>query len=506
MRANTRCLLHHRAQGGIGDSRIVGEISPWLSARPDAGTEPEYEFRLSVGRRGITTLSTDASLFAGRFCCQEDSVLDLKLIREEPEAVKAAIATLFTTAPIDEIIALDLNRRALLTEVEALKAERNEGSKLVNRSKDPAERSALIENLRGVGDTITSLDEKVREIDAELNRLMLLVPNLPLPEVPVGADESHNSVLRETGTKRSYVFDPKPHWEIAEALGIIDFERGTKVSGTRFYVLRGDAARLQRAIITWMIDLHREKHGYDEVYPPFMVSEEMLYGTGSLPKFGDGLFKIQGEDKWLIPTAEVPVTNLYRDELLEESQLPIYHCAYTPCFRNEAISAGRDVRGIKRGYQFDKVEMVKFVHPDMSKNEHAKLTADAADVLAELGLPYRELQICTGDLSFTAANKIDLETWAPGSKEWLEVSSCSNFLDFQARRANLRFRPADGGRPQFLHTLNGSGLALPRTMISIIENYQLEDGTFGIPELLQPYMGGQKIIGKQRPIGPARKL
>jgi seryl-tRNA synthetase len=415
-------------------------------------------------------------------------MLDLKLIREKTGEVKAAIATLNTTAPIDEILELDGSRRAILTEVEALKAERNEGSKLVNRTKDAAEREALVVNLRGLGDTITELDAKSKAIDDELMRLMLQVPNLPLPGVPIGPDESHNVVARESETKAPvFGFDAKPHWTIAEELGIIDFER--------------DGARLQRALISWMLDLHTQQHGYSEVYPPFMVSEAMLYGTGSLPKFGAGLFKLEGEDKWLIPTAEVPVTNLYRDEILDEEQLPIYHCAYTPCFRNEQISAGRDVRGIKRGYQFDKVEMVKFVHPDRSLEEHVRLTAEAADVLAQLGLPYRELQICTGDLSFTAANKIDLETWAPGSREWLEVSSCSNFLDFQARRANLRYRPAGGGKPQFLHTLNGSGLALPRTMIAIIENYQREDGTFTVPPVLRPYLGGQEVIGKAPPIG-----
>ncbi len=252
-----------------------------------------------------------------------------------------------------------------------------------------------------------------------------------------------------------------------------------------------------------MIDLHVQKHGYQEVYPPFMVTEEMLVGTGQLPKFADGLFRDIYEDKWMIPTAEVPVTNLYRDEILDEEQLPIYHVAYTACFRREQISAGRDVRGIKRGYQFDKVEMVKFVHPDRSIEEHQRLIGEAEDVLKALGLPYRVVQMCTGDLSFTAASKYDLEVWAPGSGEWLEVSSCSNFLDFQARRANLRFRPAGGGRPQYLHTLNGSGLALPRTMIAVIENYQQEDGSFLVPEVIRPYLGGQEIISVQPPIGPA---
>lgn len=436
--------------------------------------------------------------------CKEDVMIDLRLIRENPEGVKAAVASLNATAPIDEIVSLDQRRRVILTEVEALKAERNEGSKVVNRSKDAAERQSLIENLRVLGDSIAALDEQSKQIDADLYQLLLQVPNMPLPEVPVGPDESHNVVARTVGVPRSFDFQPKPHWEIAEALGIIDFERGVKISGSRFYVLRGDGARLQRALIAWMLDLHIDKHGYQEVYPPFMVLEEMLVGTGNLPKFGDALFHLADDDKWLIPTAEVPVTNLYRDEILDEGQLPIYHVAYTPCFRNEKMSAGRDVRGIKRGYQFDKVEMVKFVHPDRSIEEHRRLISEACDVLEALGLTYRELQMCTGDLSFSAANKVDLETWAPGSEEWLEVSSCSNFMDFQARRANLRFRPAAGGRPQFLHTLNGSALALPRTMISIIENYQREDGSFDIPEVLQPYMRGQTVIQAQPPIGARR--
>ncbi|MER3486192.1 MAG: serine--tRNA ligase, partial [Chloroflexota bacterium] len=359
-------------------------------------------------------------------------MLDLRLIREKPEEVKAQIARLHTTAPIDEILALDERRRALLTHVETLKAQRNEGSKAVSRTADPAERQALIERLRSLGDEIAALDDKVKMLDAELRDLLLRVPNLPLPDVPDGPDEKY------VGELPAFAFPPRPHWEIGEQLGIIDFERGVKISGSRFYVLRGDGARLQRALITWMIDLHVQKHGYQEVYPPFMVMEEMLVGTGQLPKFADGLFRDMYEDKWMIPTAEVPVTNLYRDE---EEQLPIYHVAYTACFRREQISAGRDVRGIKRGYQFDKVEMVKFVHPDRSIEEHQRLIGEAEDVLKALELPYRVVQMCTGDLSFTAASKYDLEVWAPGSGEWLEVSSCSNFLDFQARRANLRFRP-----------------------------------------------------------------
>jgi len=432
-------------------------------------------------------------------------MLDIRLIRDQPDAVKAAIVSLNTEAPIDEILALDTRRRAILTEVEALKAERNDGSKAVNRTKDPAERGERIAAMRALGDRIAVLDERATAVGAELDDLLLRVPNLPAPGVPVGPDESRNVVVAERGTRRDFGFLPKPHWELAEALGIIDFERGVKVSGARFYVLRGDGARLQRALIAWMLDLHTGRHGYQEVYPPYLVLRDMLVGTGNLPKFADTLFRDEDAERWLIPTAEVPVTNLYRDEILDEALLPIYHVAFTACFRREQISAGRDVRGIKRGYQFDKVEMVKFVHPDRSTDEHALLLSDAETVLRELVLPYRVLQICTGDLSFTAANKIDLETWAPGSEEWLEVSSCSEFRDFQARRANLRFRPEGGGRPQFLHTLNGSGLALPRTIISILEHYQREDGTIEVPDVLRPYLGGQETIGVQPPLGPARR-
>jgi seryl-tRNA synthetase len=431
-------------------------------------------------------------------------MLDLRVIREEPERVKAAVATTFTEAPIDDILTLDARRRSLLTEVESLKAELNAGSRRVGRTKDAAERESLIAQMRELGDRIAALDEEVSGVDAQLHGLMLRVPNLPLPHVPVAADESGNVVVAEHGTKREFDFAPKPHWELAENLGIIDFERGVKVAGSRFYVLRGDGARLQRALITWMLDLHLNQHGYQEVYPPYLVLGETLVGTGNLPKFAENLFRDAEEDKWLIPTAEVPVTNLYRDEILDEAQLPIYHVAYTPCFRREQISAGRDVRGIKRGYQFDKVEMVKFVHPDRSAEEHARLIEEASDTLSALELPYRVVQLCTGDLGFAAADKIDLEAWAPGSQEWLEVSSCGLFLDFQARRANIRFRPAAGGRPQFVHTLNGSGLALPRTMIAIMEQYQQPDGTIEVPMVLRPYMGGKAVIGAQPPIGPAR--
>lgn len=421
-------------------------------------------------------------------------MIDIRIIRERPDEVKHALQLLNTSAPIDRIVELDAERRRLVTEVDQLKATRNEGSKAISRTRDSDERTRLIAEMKAVGDLIATLDAKIAAADVELHDLTLQVPNMPLPEVPVGKDDSENVVVRTVGEIADRGFKPRPHWETGVELGIIDFERGVKIAGSRMYVLHGLGARLQRAIITWMLDVHIQRHGYHEVYPPYLVTGEMLVGTGNLPKFGDALFKDHLEDRWLIPTAEVPVTNLYRDEILPESQLPIYHVAYTPCFRREQLSAGRDVRGIKRGYQFDKVEMVKFVHPDRSGTEHEQLVQEAADILELLELPYRVVQMCTGDLSFTAANKIDLEVWAPGSEEWLEVSSCSNFQDFQARRANLRYRPESGGRPQYLHTLNGSGLALPRTIIAIMENYQNPDGSFDVPAVLVPYMGGVTTI------------
>jgi seryl-tRNA synthetase len=423
-------------------------------------------------------------------------MIDIRLIREQTERVRHGIARLHADAPIDEILEVDSTRRDLLSHVEELKAARNTGSKEISKLKAGEERDRRIAEMRSLGDEIQTLDAKVAEVDERLHTLLLEVPNLPDPGVPDGADESANVVTRTWGTPREFDYAVRPHWEIAEDLRLIDFERGVKVSGSRFYFLRGDMARLQRALITWMVDLHAQQ-GYFEVYPPYLVRRDAMIGTGNLPKFGDALYKDDESDLWLIPTAEVSVTNLYRDEILGPGSLPINRVAHSACFRREQTSAGRDVRGIKRVHQFEKVEMVKFVEPETSDDELTSLVADAEAVLQMLDIPYRVVEICAGDLSFVAARKLDLEAWAPGSEEWLEVSSCSNFRDFQARRSNIRYRPADGARPQFVATLNGSGLALPRTLISIMENYQQEDGTIRVPEVLHPYLGGQEVIGLQ---------
>ncbi len=426
-------------------------------------------------------------------------MLDIRFMRENPETVLAAMAVLGATdAPVADALALDERRRAILQEVEALRAERNAGSKQIGqlmREGKRTEGQAMQAHMGQIGDQIKALDEELTQVEARLGDAMLRIPNLPHPSVPVGKDDTENIITRVEGAVRQFDFAPKPHWDLGTALDIIDFDRGVKLSGTRFYVLKGAGARLQRALIAWMLDLHTQKHGYTEVAPPYMVKSEILVGTGNLPKFGDNLYHDAEEDFWWIPTAEVPVTNLYRDEILDGERLPIYHVAYTPCFRREKMASGRDVRGIKRGHQFDKVEMVKFVRPETSMAELASLVDNAEDVCRGLGIPYRVVQMCTGDLSFSAAVKYDLEVWAPGCEEWLEVSSCSNFMDFQARRANIRYRPEPGAKPEYVHTLNGSGLALPRVMIAVLETYQQADGSITVPEVLRPYMGGITQIG-----------
>jgi seryl-tRNA synthetase len=420
-------------------------------------------------------------------------MIDIKLLRERPDLVRQAMRDLFAEdAPVEDAIRLDQRRREILVEVEALKAERNTGSRQIGvlmreGRREEAENQKV--RMGEIGKRISALDAELKQVDADLEWAMLNIPNLPLPEVPIGKDDSENIVTRTEGELPTFDFEPRPHWEIGEALGILDFERGVKLSGSRFYVMKGLGAKLQRSLITWMLDVHIEQHGYTEVYPPFVVREHCLVGTGSLPKFGDNLYRDHEDDLWLIPTAEVPVTNLYRQEILDAEQLPIKHVAYTPCFRREKMNAGKETRGIKRGHQFDKVEMVKFVTPETGRAELDSLLDNAEDIARLLKLPYRVVQMCTGDLSFVAAAKFDIELWAAGVEEWLEVSSCSLFTDFQARRANIRYRPEPKARPRFVYTLNGSGLALPRVVIAILENYQQADGSVIVPEVLRPYMG-----------------
>ncbi|HIC88662.1 MAG TPA: serine--tRNA ligase, partial [Anaerolineae bacterium] len=424
-------------------------------------------------------------------------MLDIRFMRENRDFVKQKMMELQAPdAPVDKALALDEQRRQLLTELEQLRARRNAGSKRIGRlmrEGEKGEAETLRAEMSQLGERIKELEVQVRQVEADFRNAMLNIPNLPHPKVPVGKDENENVVVRTWGEPRQFDFEPLPHWDLAELLDIIDFERGVKLSGTRFFVMKGLGARLQRALITWMLDVHINEHGYTEVYPPFLVKSDCLVGTGNLPKFADNLYRDVEEDLWLIPTAEVPVTNLYREEILPPGSLPIYHVAYTPCFRREKAAAGRDTRGIKRVHQFDKVEMVKFVEPHTSDEELDRLLDNAEDIARRLVIPYRVVQMCTGDLAFSAAIKYDIEMWAPGSKDWLEVSSCSNFTDFQARRANIRYRPERGARPEYVHTLNGSGLALPRVVIAVLENYQQSDGSVVVPEVLRSYMGGVEV-------------
>ena len=424
-------------------------------------------------------------------------MLDIKLIRDNPDGVKARLATVGVLGTdVDALLNSDRVRRARIREVEALRAERTTRSKEIRKISDPTERDSAVRSMRALGERVSQLEKQLAQEEEDFQQRLLELPNLPHPDVPVGKDEDENVVIRTEGKPPTFVFSPRPHWELGEALGIIDFARGVKISGSRFYILKGPGARLQRALINWMLDLHVNEHGYTEVYPPVMVKQDCLVGTGNLPKFGDNLYRDIEEDFWFIPTAEVPVTNLYREEVIEPGQLPVYHVAYTPCFRREKMSAGRDVRGIKRGHQFDKVEMVKFVEPSHSDAELLALVDNAEEVCRKLNIPHRVVQMCTGDLSFVAACKYDVEMWAPGCAEWLEVSSCSNFRDFQARRAKIRYRPEPGAKPELVHTLNGSGLALPRVVIAILETYQQGDGSVVIPDVLRPYMGGQEKIDR----------
>jgi seryl-tRNA synthetase len=423
------------------------------------------------------------------------SMLSLQFIREHTDEVRKALANRHTPAPLDEILALDERRRTLLTEVEALRAEQNAAGKKIGAAKDPAERQRMIAEMKGVSTAIDEMTPSLREAEERLEALLLEVPNIPSAQTPVGGGEDENVIVEQHGEEYGEAWR-KPHWELGEALGIIDFERGVKLSGSRFYILTGAGARLQRALIAFKLELHVDKHGYTEVYPPSLVKEETMVHSGQLPKFRDNLYHDAEEDYWLVPTAEVPLTNMHGDEILDAGTLPIHYAAYTPCFRREKMSAGRDVRGIKRGHQFDKVEMYTYCEPERSADELAKMLDDATDVCRALGLRYRVVEICTGDLGFNAARTFDVEVWSPGVGEWLEVSSVSNCTDFQARRANIRFRREPGGKPEFPHTLNGSGLALPRTMIAIMENGQQEDGGIGVPDVLLPFMGGVGRIAR----------
>ena len=419
-------------------------------------------------------------------------MLSIELIRQDLDAVKEALKRRGEEAPLEAILSLDVERRSILTEVENLRANRNQVSKELGRmSERPAH---LVEEMRQTGERIRVLEERVREVEARLDEQLLTLPNLPLPDVPPGTDESANIVVQTWGEPHGFDFSPLPHWDLGERLGIIDFSRGAKLSGSRFFTLSGAGARLQRALISWMIDLHVQEHGYKEVYVPYMVRRETMVGSGNLPKFEDNLYHDAEDDLWLIPTAEVPLTGLHRDEILEPDSLPIQYVAHTPSFRREKAAAGKDTRGIKRVHQFDKVELYKLVVPETSPKELETLLSDAQEVCERLDIPYRVVQLCAGDMGFPSAKSFDLEMWAPGCHEWLEVSSCSNCTDFQARRSNIRFRPQAGARPQFVHTLNGSGLALPRVLIAIMENYQQPDGSIVVPEVLRSYMG-QEVIG-----------
>jgi len=475
-------------------------------------------------------------------------MIDIRLLRQNPDAIRDELKKRHDDLPLDEILKIDKEYRKVNQDIEALRAERKKASKVIGKLEkhhilaaltnilsdcdDPArlpvvqitkkiddfldkcnikeplklERDQLVkgideyiekeirkERVRRAGEEIRQLEQQSSSLSEQLNQKLLLIPNPPQDTVPLGEDETGNIVTRTWGDPPVFDFEPKPHWEIGEKLNIIDFERGVKLSGSRFYVLKGLGAHLQRSLIDFMLDLHTKEHGYLETYPPFMVREECAIGSGNLPKFAEHLYHDAEEDFWFVPTAEVPLTNLYRDEIIEPGVLPLYHVSHTACFRREKMSAGKDVRGIKRGHQFDKVELYKFVEPHTSNDELEKMLDDAESIARKLGLPYRIVELCTGDIGFASSKSYDIEIWSAGCGEWLEVSSCSNCLDFQARRTNVRYRPKKGEKPQFVHTLNGSGLALPRVMIAVLENYQQADGTIQIPEALQSYMGTDVI-------------
>jgi seryl-tRNA synthetase len=440
-------------------------------------------------------------------------MLDLGFVRANLELVEKKLRARGAdpAALLGDFRSLDANRREAITTAERLKARRNELSQQVGAlKKSGQDATAVMDETRALKDQLDTLDQTAAHLDDQMRQVLAGIPNLTRNEVPTGTSEADNKTVKTWGEIPKFGFTPKPHWELGEALGILDLERAAKISGARFAVYMGAGARLERALISFMLDLHTQKHGYTEVLPPFMVNSKSLFGTGQLPKFAEDLFRcsdadaeavardeFRDNDHWLIPTAEVPVTNLYRDEILDEARLPISLTAYTPCFRAEAGAAGKDTRGIIRQHQFQKVELVKFTRPEDSDAEHEKLTRDAEEILEALKLPYRRVLLCTGDTGFSSAKTYDLEVWLPGQQLYREISSCSNFEAFQARRANIRYR-ANGpkGKPEFVHTLNGSGLAVGRTWLAIVENYQQADGSVLIPEALQPYMGGFERITK----------
>jgi seryl-tRNA synthetase len=423
-------------------------------------------------------------------------MLDVKLLRTQFQEVKEKLLQRGDDlANIDRFEQLDKERRRLIAQVEELKSKRNEVSQqiaVLKREKKDAE--SLIVEMREVGDRIKQMDEQIRQLEEELDSLLLSIPNVPHESVPVGQSEEDNVEVRRWGEPRSFSFEPKPHWDIADQLGLLDFERAAKVAGSRFVFYKGLGARLERALINFMLDIHLDEFGYQEVLPPYLVNRASMIGTGQLPKFAEDAFHLDNEDYFLIPTAEVPVTNLHRDEILTADDLPLYYAAYSACFRAEAGSAGRDTRGLIRQHQFNKVELVKFVKPEDSYDELEKLTHQAETILQRLGLPYRVVALCTGDLGFSAAKTYDIEVWLPSYGTYREISSCSNFEAFQARRANIRFRREPKAKPEYVHTLNGSGLAIGRTVAAILENYQQEDGSVVIPEALRPYMGNRDVI------------
>ena len=422
-------------------------------------------------------------------------MLDLRWIRENVAEVKEAMAKRGTDVSVDGLLQADERRRALLRETEELKARRNTVSQEVaKRKKAREDADDIIAEMREVSDRIKTLDQELKEVEQEISDTLLLIPNIPHPSVPEGSDDSDNLEITRWGEPRQFSFEPKAHWDLGVDLDGIDFERAGKVTGARFAFLKQGIARLERALANFMLNLHVDKHGYQEVQPPYIVNSASMTGTGQLPKFAEDSFRLEGTDYWLIPTSEVPVTNIYRGEILDGEQLPIYFTALSACFRSEAGSHGRDTRGLIRMHQFNKVELVKFVRPETSYDELEKLTADAREVLELLGLPYRVVKQCTGDLGFSSAMTYDIEVWMPSYGRYVEISSCSNFEDYQARRANIRFRPEPGAKPEFVHTLNGSGLAVGRTLAAVMENYQLPDGSIEVPEVLRPYMGGMEII------------